>query len=424
MKRFKLISFSVSLLTGILIVLLSCGVRAQSATWSKASSSGFNIRKSASSSVVNGKIYVIGGASQSGFVNTIDVYDPTTDSWSSPKTTGYFSPHYGHTSAVVDGKIYIIGGVIDIFTFSDSVSVFDPSANSWTTIDPGELNNFTECLYTTTIVLGSKIYVLGGAYGFSGPFVPLSTLQIFDTKTDRWSAPETTKDSLRPLFTPYSFLIDGKIYMIGHSYDTSCHCEVQIYNPEENKWSIPTVPKMHIMRAYFTADEVNGKIYVIGGANYDSNGGGFAVTLTEVFDPNLNKWDTLFTGGKFTPRFQLMSNTIGNKIFVIGGENSNANEILTFTNNDIVQESLTSNSVHIYPNPATTILNITPIEPSAPYRIVDVLGRVVLDGKMGDHGPTSVDISFLPKGIYTVLIERSDLKGAFVSAGKFSAIGK
>ena len=70
-------------------------------------------RWSPASSVVNGKIYVIGGIAVAGTGNrqnlqTVEVYDPETDTW----TQGVDIPtqRVGLSTSLVDGKLYAIGG--------------------------------------------------------------------------------------------------------------------------------------------------------------------------------------------------------------------------------------------------------------------------------------------------------------------------
>jgi len=61
---------------------------------------------------VDGKIYVIGGVPRYGEENnqtTVDVYDPTTDTWS--KGPDLRTARHGHTAVPTpDGKIYVVGG--------------------------------------------------------------------------------------------------------------------------------------------------------------------------------------------------------------------------------------------------------------------------------------------------------------------------
>jgi N-acetylneuraminic acid mutarotase len=82
-------------------------------TWTRASDMP-RARFGHSATAVDGKIYIIGGwdaavhtAPSEGFL-TVDVYDPATDTW----TTATDLPAGGgqHAASVVDGKIYTIGG--------------------------------------------------------------------------------------------------------------------------------------------------------------------------------------------------------------------------------------------------------------------------------------------------------------------------
>ncbi len=55
------------------------------------------------------KILVIGGKNDQGILDTIDVYDPATDSWSSLNCS-LSSPRYGLSAAFVNGNLYVAGG--------------------------------------------------------------------------------------------------------------------------------------------------------------------------------------------------------------------------------------------------------------------------------------------------------------------------
>ena len=78
----------------------------------------------------------------------------------------------------------------------------------------------------------------------------------------------------------------------------------------------------------------------------------------------------------------------------------------------------------VYPNPATTTLYVVSVETSTPYKIVDVLGRIVMSGMVPDHNTLILDISSLPRGLYYVLVERADIPGVFVVVGKVADIGR
>ena len=68
-----------------------------------------------STSVINNRIYVIGGTSDDSqgisTGSTVLIYDPSTDTWS--KGLGMPTYRFGLTAAEVNGKIYAIGGCME-----------------------------------------------------------------------------------------------------------------------------------------------------------------------------------------------------------------------------------------------------------------------------------------------------------------------
>jgi N-acetylneuraminic acid mutarotase len=103
--------------------------------------------------VVNGKVYAIGGENARG----VEEFDPATNTWTTKPSR---MPHPRHQSAavVVDDKIYVMGGRDDSGIIS-TVDVYDPSFDTWTTV---------ASLPTTRLLLGAAvvdntIYAVGGA---------------------------------------------------------------------------------------------------------------------------------------------------------------------------------------------------------------------------------------------------------------------
>ncbi len=91
-------------------------------------------RQQLAAAVVNGYVYAIGGQN-GGFLNTVEVYNPDlhVEAWSTfpPMPTA----RYGLAAAVVNGKIYAIGGGGSA-GYLNVVEVYDPSANAWSTAAP------------------------------------------------------------------------------------------------------------------------------------------------------------------------------------------------------------------------------------------------------------------------------------------------
>jgi hypothetical protein len=163
-----------------------------------ATSGTFTARETACGAMVNGKLYVIGGDTVdfSKPVNILEVFDPSTNTWSRPATTGEFRPVSRGTCSVVDGKIYVFGA---------GVNVFDPSTNTWST--PFTTGIFQGADNATSSALNGKIYVFGGGGSFSS-----DAAQVFDPATNTWDS-ITSMPTARSMLS--SCVVDGKIYVLG-----------------------------------------------------------------------------------------------------------------------------------------------------------------------------------------------------------------
>jgi len=144
--------------------------------------------------------------------NTMECYDPQTNSWEYKKPLSSVRMRF---AAVVgpDDKIYVFGGAegmanIDATPVLNTTEVYDPKTDSWTLRKP-----MPESREAHAAVLGSdgKIYVIGGAS--SVPTPPLNDVFIYDPVQDSWARGPKMKVPravLAAVATP-----DGKIYAIG-----------------------------------------------------------------------------------------------------------------------------------------------------------------------------------------------------------------
>src|SRR5687768_11511890 len=93
-------------------LLLSCSLMHAQGTWSTESSDGFSPRAGLVTVVVDGKIYAIAGANEGSYagLSTLEVFDPSSNTWSTPTTTGTFTPRFGPAAVVLGKKIFVLGG--------------------------------------------------------------------------------------------------------------------------------------------------------------------------------------------------------------------------------------------------------------------------------------------------------------------------
>ena len=126
-----------------------------------------------STSVVNGKIYAIGGYLRAEVLSTVEEYDPATNTWTKKahmlKARAYLS------TCAVDGKIYAIGGGVGL----SRIEQYDPVTDTWTR--KTDMTNGRGFLGVS--VVNGKIYAIGGLSSDG----TVSIVEEYDPTTDSWS---------------------------------------------------------------------------------------------------------------------------------------------------------------------------------------------------------------------------------------------
>ena len=117
-----------------------------------------------STSVVNDRIYAIGGATgPQQDLRIVEEYDPATDSWI--KKSDMPNTRCWHSTSVVNGKIYVIGGYA-AGILSGMVEEYDPATDTWTR----KADMPTPRWVLSTSVVNGKIYAIGGTNDSIEPF--------------------------------------------------------------------------------------------------------------------------------------------------------------------------------------------------------------------------------------------------------------
>jgi N-acetylneuraminic acid mutarotase len=131
-----------------------------------------------STSAVDGKIYVIGGVigrpGVSSGISTVEEYDPATDTWT--KKADIPTGRKAFSTSVVDRKIYAIGGATGTTAVFSTVEVYDPATDTWTR--KADMPT-ARCVHSTSAVNGS-IYSIGGSVKAAW-WIPTATVEVYDT---------------------------------------------------------------------------------------------------------------------------------------------------------------------------------------------------------------------------------------------------
>ncbi|MHC4581645.1 MAG: Kelch repeat-containing protein, partial [Planctomycetota bacterium] len=163
-------------------------------------------RHSSSASILNGQIYVMGGSNERNDIypialTCVEAYDPQADIWTTK--ADMLEGLWGASSSVVNGRIYTIGGRTGA---TDVVLEYNLSTDIWgrKASIPTRRRNFVTC------VLDGKIYAIGG-WIHSNAY-PNSSLEVYDPEMDIWTV-ETETPFLRACFS--ASVVNNRIYVIG-----------------------------------------------------------------------------------------------------------------------------------------------------------------------------------------------------------------
>jgi N-acetylneuraminic acid mutarotase len=252
---------------------------------------------------LNGKLYLFGGFTKpakgpSAWVPIDNAweYDPRTDNWKAlapmPSKRG------AAVAALVDGKIYVIGGA-GVHPGSketslhparphravDTNEVYDPATNIWETRQtmPTARN------HSFVGVVNNKIYVIGGRLGAA--FITRASntgiVEEYDPATDQWGAMKAPM--LNPRSAGASATYKGRIYTAGGEERSTGPWQrtfraIEAYDPRTNAWH--SLPPMTFPRHGLAGDILNGKLHLVSGDIASGGGPGTHIDtdVHEVLD--------------------------------------------------------------------------------------------------------------------------------------------
>src|ERR1035437_4553398 len=221
---------------------------------------------------IGANIYVVGGATNSGYqvTNVNEIYNTQTNTWK----TGAPLPTARElgASAVVNGILYVLGGSTSGSNPQNVVVAYNPVSNTWTTKAPMP----TARNSMPAVVDKNVIYVIGGYDPNTQVFY--DTVESYNTTTDTW-----TEEKPLPVATAWEAVgllgttivsADGQISPGTVSGTREC------YNPNTNTWTGLTADPTPRLEPCFAA--ITGQLYVAGGANTT---GGLRVNDTHTATP-------------------------------------------------------------------------------------------------------------------------------------------
>lgn len=284
----------------------------------------------------NGKIYVLGGKTNSGYSNNVYEYDPSSNQWISFSTAPFSAAYGGTVYCSSKNKIYYMGGVIDdtpsstsylgkAYAMSASTGLWDASPKSmpFMTADFGAAPDSSSGLF----------YIVGGTF-YSGEETPYPDIQVFNTASETFAA-STLALMPAPLsrYGNCAAVIGGNLYLLSGAGVNG----VDVYAISSDIWHEPNSPLPDEITAGAVA-EAGGKLYVV-------DGGFFSPLVGEAraYDPASNSWSTK-TAKDPLPRIYSAYGVYNDKIILAEGMDGNKNVIKTAVVYDPAADSFTLSS--------------------------------------------------------------------------------
>ena len=216
----------------------------------------------------NGKVLITGGSLDSHDLDTAEVYDPTSESFT---PVGHMTTARSNHAATLlpGGKVLITGGYGAGYGDS-SAELFDPATGTF--IPTGTMAEGHSRHCATLLPSGMVLITAGSLNGFSELYDPAAgtfTLTGKTVKRHGWGTSATP-------------LLNGKILVVGGTSDASA----ELYDPASGTFR--ATGSMTVTRSEFTATRLDSGLVLFAGGNDF----GTADTQAELYDPLTEKFSS------------------------------------------------------------------------------------------------------------------------------------
>ena len=230
----------------------------------------------------HGNLYAFGGVEHAGPLSNAASYDPSTNAWASIPSMPQMSTLQEGNAALVNGKIYVMGGAP---TFGPNAGtnanqVYNIQTNTWETKSPMPRNRQLHAI----AAVGNKIYVFSGqdkSGAAPNEIVTYDVIDVYDTTTNSWNT--LSVKTPRKLASPAIAVIGSNIYLIGGKDFGLNAMSNKVYAFDTQTKTFEEKTQMPTARQGPAAAVHNGLIYVVGGNDDFVN-----LNTFEVYNPTLD----------------------------------------------------------------------------------------------------------------------------------------
>lgn len=260
--------------------------------------------------IINGSCFVIGGGtSAKEHLDRVDICDLASGTWRSGARMP--TARSNASSAVLDGRIYVVGGLTgpdqQEGVPSTVFEAYDPATDAWTQLAP------LACPRVRPAVVGIDgcVVVIGGRRDE----LDTPSISAYDPKTGSWRDLGTTPFPARHLAAA---VLDGRIIVAG-GFQATPQAEQKgvfldaVYAIDPRSGSYTALAPLPEPRTAHNLVAVRGKIVAVGGVDRNKA----LITAVDTYDPVANAWTR--GRGLASGRAMAVADAVGSDIHLLSG---------------------------------------------------------------------------------------------------------
>jgi len=221
--------------------------------------------------VIDGRVYAIGGCNGTTELATAEVYNSDSCKWAALPPLKLARSNIGVCD--LGGRVYCVGGWNGQYGMRQC-NVLDPQSRQWSDIAPLNFGRYQAAVTATS----GKLYAVGGCDTWNC----LNTVEVYDPELNAW-------DSLPPLNTARRgcgvAFYQNKLVVVGGSDGCQSLCTTEVFDFETETWSAG--PSMTSCRANINVAVIDNKLFAVGGFT-----GKVFLNSVEYLDPESMEWTT------------------------------------------------------------------------------------------------------------------------------------